>query len=85
MFCPTDPFTILELLNPSYGLLEQNKICRSPERKALKLWKGRSGEFNVRRRFLSKSFIFRQIVMIKQHLNLSVPTLKNSCRRLFLR
>ena len=40
---PTDPFTTLELQNPSHDVSELHEICRSPDLKALKLWKGRSG------------------------------------------
>ena len=35
--CPTDPFTILGLQNPSYDVSELRKIRRSPDREALKL------------------------------------------------
>ena len=41
--CPTNPFTILELHNLSHDVPEQNKIRRSPDLEALKLWKGSSG------------------------------------------
>ena len=34
---PTDPFTVLELQNPSQDVPELHKIIRSPECKALKL------------------------------------------------
>ena len=40
---PTDPFTILELHNPSYDVPEQHKIRRSPDFEAVKLWKCLSG------------------------------------------
>ena len=40
---PTDPFTIMRLRNPSYYVPELNEVRRSPDPKALKLWKGRSG------------------------------------------
>ena len=36
---PTDPFTILELQNPSYGVPELHKMIQSPDREALKLSK----------------------------------------------
>ena len=32
-----DPITIFELQNPSYDVLEQHKIRRSPDREALEL------------------------------------------------
>ena len=34
---PTNPFTILELQNPLYGVLELDKISQSPGYEALKL------------------------------------------------
>ena len=34
---PTNPFTILELQNPSHDIPELHKIRRSPDREALKL------------------------------------------------
>ena len=40
---PTNPFTILELQNPSPDVSELHKIRRSPDREALKLWKVSSG------------------------------------------
>ena len=40
---PTNPFTILELWNPSHDAPELHKYFRSPDLKALKLWKGSSG------------------------------------------
>ena len=40
---PTDLFTILELKSPSHDVPELPKIRRSPDREALKLWKGPSG------------------------------------------
>ena len=40
---PTDPFTILELQNPSYDAPELHEIRWSPDCKTLKLWKGRAG------------------------------------------
>ena len=42
--CPTDPFTILELQNPSIGELYEVGNRWSTDFKALELWKGRSGE-----------------------------------------
>ena len=39
----TDPFTTLELQNPSHEVIEQRKIRRSPDFQALKLGKDRSG------------------------------------------
>ena len=35
---PTDPFTILEIQNPSHSVLELGKILPSPDREAPKLW-----------------------------------------------
>ena len=40
---PTDPFTILELQNPSHDVPELRKSRRSPDLEALKLRKGWSG------------------------------------------
>ena len=40
---PTNPFTILELLNPSSGVPELYKIRRSTDLKAFTLGKGSSG------------------------------------------
>ena len=42
-FYPTNPFTILELQNPSHDIPELHKIRWSPDLEALKLWKGSSG------------------------------------------
>ena len=41
--CPTDPFTNLELQNPSHDVRELHEIHLSPDHEDLKLWKGRSG------------------------------------------
>ena len=41
---PTNPFTVLELQNPSNDGSELHKIWRSPDLQALKLWKGSSGK-----------------------------------------
>ena len=44
IFLPsTDTFTILELQNQLYDIPELHKICWSPDREVLKLWKSRSG------------------------------------------
>ena len=40
---PTDPFTIVGLLNPSDDVYEIHIIRQSADLKALKLWKGRAG------------------------------------------
>ena len=40
---PTDPFTTLELYNPSRDVSEPHKTSRSRNIEALKLGKGRSG------------------------------------------
>ena len=54
--CPTDPFTTLELQNPSHHIPELNKIRQSLDFEALKLWKGLSGKipafWEVRRNLL---------------------------------
>ena len=39
---PTDPLTILVLLNPSHDVPERNKMSWSPDLEALKLFKARS-------------------------------------------
>ena len=44
---PDRPFTIVELHNPSFGIPELHKIRRSPDREALKLRKGLSGDATV--------------------------------------
>ena len=41
---PTDLFTILELQYLSHDVPELHKIRRSPDRKALEMWKGQSGK-----------------------------------------
>ena len=43
MHSPTDPFTTLELQNPSHDAPNLFGIRRSPDFEALKLGKGRSG------------------------------------------
>ena len=40
---PTDPFTTMELQNPVHDVPELCNARQSPDIKALKLWKGRSG------------------------------------------
>ena len=42
LWIPTRPFTISELKNPSHDVPQLHKIRRSPDREALKLWKGSS-------------------------------------------
>ena len=46
--CPNDPFTILELQNPSHDIRELHKFRRSPDFEAQNLWwKCRSSEETV--------------------------------------
>ena len=64
---PTDPFTTFELKNPLHAVPEQNKIRRSPDLEALKLWKGRSGGSI---RSVVGMFIFR-VIMISETIYVS--------------
>ena len=51
---PTDPFTNLELQNPSYDVPELHKTRRSSNSEALKLWKaGRGVSFGEQSKALS--------------------------------
>ena len=50
--CPTNPFTIFELQNPSHDAPELYKIRWCPDLRALKLWKGSSGGSALVKQFM---------------------------------
>ena len=63
---PTDPFTILELHNPSINVSVPLKLCWSRDSEALKLCKGRSGYKATR----PKAFLDRTDTSIFFHLTI---------------